>query len=107
MATNTPPGGDAGRQLVGKVTPAERDEIKALFERKNGLTELFRSLLNVDPAELEASGLYDRLVKDMGEVSTRFQQWWDEKSRQHQWTSAKGGQWQIDFETCEVFLQLQ
>ena len=105
MATNTPPGGDAGRQVVGKVTPAERDEIKILFERKNGLTELFRSLLNVNPAELEASGLYDRLVKDMGEVSTRFQSWWDSMGRKHEWQSISGYHWEIDFDTCDIYLR--
>ena len=28
------------RKVVGQVTPEERNEIQALFERKNGLTEL-------------------------------------------------------------------
>lgn len=28
------------RTIVGKVSPIERDEIQALFERRNGLEEL-------------------------------------------------------------------
>ena len=32
------------KKLVGKVTEQERDQIKALFERKNGLTELLKSI---------------------------------------------------------------
>ena len=28
------------RKLVGQVTPEERNEIQALFERRNGLNEL-------------------------------------------------------------------
>ncbi len=50
---------------VGKVTAAERDEIKRLFERRNGLLELLRGIS--DPAH----PLYDRLVQDMGETATR------------------------------------
>lgn len=84
---------------VGKVTEAERDEIKRLFERKNGLLELLRSIS--DPAH----PLYDRLVQDMGETATRFQKWWDEKSRQNGWKGEAGGQWEIDFDTCEIFLK--
>ena len=30
------------KKEVGRVTPEERDEIKALFERKNGIMELTR-----------------------------------------------------------------
>lgn len=30
------------KKLIGKVTPTERDEIRSMFERKNGLTELFK-----------------------------------------------------------------
>jgi CXXX repeat modification system protein len=91
-------------EIIGKVTPGERDEIKSLFERKNGLIELFRSLAGAGPAELEKSGLYDRLVKDMGEVSTMFQAWWDGKSKKYKWPGKPGYKWQIDFDTCEIFM---
>ena len=87
------------RVAVGKVTETERDEIKRLFERKNGLLELLRGIS--DPAH----PLYDRLVQDMGETATRFQKWWDEKSRQYGWKGEAGGQWEIDFDTCEIFLK--
>ena len=52
---------------VGQVTPEERNEIQRLFERRNGLTELAK-VLTPDNEEL-----YERLVRDMGETSTRFQ----------------------------------
>lgn len=85
------------RKLTGKVTPAERDEIKMLFERKNGLTELFKSLD-------KDSGLYDRLVHDMGSVSTKFKNWWSEKAKKYKWDNKKGHHWEIDFETCEIYI---
>ena len=32
------------RKLIGSVSEQERDEIRTLFERKNGLNELFKVL---------------------------------------------------------------
>ena len=88
----------ARREVVGRITEAERDEIKALFERKNGLAELFRGLP-------EAAPLYDRIVQDMGATATKFQQWWDEKSRQYKWKGTAGHHWEVDFEACEILLK--
>ena len=86
------------KEKVGIVTTEERNEIQQLFERKNGLNELAK-ILTPDNAEL-----YEKLVKDMGETGTRFQQWWDSMSQKYQWESAPNGNWEINFETCEIFL---
>jgi CXXX repeat modification system protein len=86
------------KKLVGKVTERERDEIKTLFERKNGLIELCKVITE------ENSFLYERLVTDMGKTTTLFQKWWDEKSIQYNWENRKGSSWEIDFTTCEIFL---
>lgn len=86
------------RKIVGQVTPEERDEIQKLFERKNGLTELAK-ILTVDNGEL-----YEKLVKDMGETGTKFQQWWDTKAKQYDWESSPNGNWEINFQTCEITL---
>ena len=61
----------ATRKVVGQVTPEEKNEIQKLFERRNGLNELAK-ILTADNAEL-----YEKLVKDLGETSTKFQAWWD------------------------------
>ena len=87
------------KKIVGKVTPEERDEILALFERKNGLNELALLLNSSSDQEL-----YEKLVMDLGETSLRFQRWWDTKAKQYCWESVKGGNWEIDFDTCEIFL---
>ena len=89
------------KKLVGKVTTEERDEIQSLFERRNGLTELAK-ILSVDNAEL-----YEKLVKDMGETGTKFQQWWDSMAQKYNWESCEGGNWEINFESCEIFLICQ
>lgn len=86
------------RKLVGHVTPEERAEIQALFERKNGLMELAK-IVNSDNVDL-----YEKLVKDMGETSTKFQQWWDTKAKQYSWESHPHGNWEINFQTCEITL---
>ena len=86
------------RKIVGQVTPEERDEIQKLFERKNGLTELAK-IVTADNNEL-----YEKLVKDMGETGTKFQQWWDEKAKQYNWESHPNGNWEINFQTCEITL---
>ena len=80
------------------MTPEERNEIQTLFERRNGLNELAK-ILTADNAEL-----YEKLVKDMGETGTRFQQWWDTMAAKYQWESAENGNWEINFDTCEIFL---
>ncbi len=83
---------------TGQVTPQERDEIQALFERRNGLNELAR-ILTADNTEL-----YERLIKDLGETGTKFQEWWDRMSKKYQWESADDGNWEIDFSTCDIYL---
>lgn len=47
------------RKLIGQVTVEEKNEIQAIFERKNGLNELAQ-IISVDNKEL-----YEKLVKDL------------------------------------------
>ena len=86
------------KEKVGQVTIEERNEIQQLFERKNGLNELAKILTPDNDA------LYQKLVKDMGETGTKFQNWWDRMSQQYKWKSNPNGHWEINFDTCEIFL---
>lgn len=86
------------KKEVGIVTIDEKNEIQALFERKNGLNELAK-ILTSDNVEL-----YNRLVADMGATVTKFQGWWDRMGSKYQWESADNGNWEIDFNTCKIFL---
>ncbi|HEY5123615.1 MAG TPA: CXXX repeat peptide modification system protein [Ignavibacteria bacterium] len=90
--------------LVGKVTSQERNEIKDLFERKNGLIELTKSLADSNQKSFSEGPLYNKLVKDMSVTSTRFQLWWDGMGKKYKWKGKEGYSWRIDFETCEIFL---
>lgn len=86
------------KKNVGQVTQEEKNEIQTLFERRNGLNELAK-IVTADNADL-----YEKLVKDLGETSTKFQSWWDRMARKYEWESVEGGNWEINFETCEIFL---
>ena len=86
-------------KIVGKVTETEKNEIQALFERRNGLNELAQ-ILTADNTEL-----YEKLVKDMGKTGTEFQNWWDTMSRKYQWESSPNGHWSNDFESCNIYLE--
>lgn len=83
---------------VGIVSLEERDIIQSLFERKNGLTELAKIL----PPDNEV--LYEKLIKDLGETSVKSQTWWNQMSQKYSWESLENGNWEINFETCEIFL---
>jgi hypothetical protein len=86
------------KKLIGQVTPEEKNEIQTLFERRNGLNELAK-ILTADNAEL-----YEKLVKDLGETGAKFQGWWDRMAEKYQWESTENGNWEINFDTSEIYL---
>lgn len=86
------------KKVIGQVTTEERNEIQTLFERRNGLNELAHILTT------ENEDLYEKLVKDLGETGAKFQNWWNRMGEKYNWESAEGGNWEIDFETCNIYL---
>lgn len=86
------------KKKVGKVTTEERDAIQVLFERRNGLNELAKIVTPNNEI------LYEKLIKDLGETSSKFQNWWNRMGEKYNWESAEGGNWEINFETCEIYL---
>lgn len=66
------------KKVVGQVSELEKREIQILFERRNGLNELAK-ILTADNTEL-----YERLIKDLGETSIKFQKWWNQMSEKYQ-----------------------
>ena len=83
---------------VGQVTVEERNEIQALFERRNGLNELAKIVT------ADNTALYEKLVRDLGETGTKFQNWWDMMAEKYHWESSENGNWEINFDTCEIYL---
>lgn len=86
------------KKIVGQVTVEEMTEIQTLFERRNGLNELAK-IVTADNTEL-----YEKLVKDLGETGTKFQNWWKRMADKYQWESSENGNWEINFNTCEITL---
>ena len=89
------------KKNVGIVTAEERDEIQKLFRRHSGLADLAK-IVTADNDEL-----YEKVVNDLGDTNTRFQDWWNKKGEKYNWESAENGRWQINFDTCEIFLVTQ
>lgn len=88
------------KKLVGKVTEEEKCEIQLLFERKNALKELACILTE------DNQMLYEKLLKDISETSSRFQSWWDRMSEQYKWERTDNGHWEIDFSSNEIYLSV-
>lgn len=86
------------KKIVGQVTTEEKNEIQTLFERRNGLNELAK-IVTADNTEL-----YEKLVKDLGETGAKFQNWWKRMADKYQWESSENGNWEINFDTCEITL---
>lgn len=83
---------------IGQVTEMERDEIQALFERKNGLEELAKILPNDNPE------MYERIIKDMSDSKSRFHAWWSSMAEKYGWVNDVNANWHIDFQTCKIFI---
>lgn len=86
------------KKIICRVTEEEKNEIQALFERRNGLNELSQILT------VENEALYEKLVKDLGETGAKFQNWWNRMGEKYNWESVEGGNWEIDFDTCNIYL---
>ena len=89
------------KKKVGIVTLEERDEIQKLYKRHSGLVDLAK-IVSADNVEL-----YEKVGWDLGETKTKFQDWWNKKGEKYNWESAEDGRWQINFETCEIYLVTQ
>ncbi|WP_307768668.1 CXXX repeat peptide modification system protein [uncultured Bacteroides sp.] len=86
------------KKIIGKVTSDEKNEIQKLFERRNGLYELAKIIT------IDNNNLYEKLVNDLGETESSFQNWWNTMSDKYKWESVEDGNWEIDFETCNIYL---
>ena len=86
------------KKVVGQVTEKEKKQIQRLYERKNALAELAKIITAEDDA------LYEKIINDMGETNTKFQQWWDSMAQKYKWESKPNGRWEINFYNCEVYL---
>ena len=99
-----PPAANSDRQQVGRVMPVERDVVLRLHERRAGLNELVLSLQ--ESPLLANPAFYDKVVADLGQAVRGIADWWSEKAAKYGWKPVPGQHWSIDFETCDIFLNL-
>lgn len=91
------------KKLIAKISESERDEIRSLFERKGSLIELFKTF---DGEENEQSNkLFNKVVNELSITNRAYNDWFASKAKEHNWEDIPGKSWQIDFETCDVFLE--
>lgn len=92
------------KEKVGIVTELEKEEIKKLYDRKNALNELIPALNSDLLSQIQKDELYEKVITDIGNTTSSFQFWWNDKASKYNWKSVESGNWNIDFETNEIFL---
>ncbi|MDR3141389.1 MAG: CXXX repeat peptide modification system protein [Tannerellaceae bacterium] len=88
---------------IGQVSEQEKEEIRALSNHKNTLIELSK-IIEVNDGNRPQ---YEKSVKDIVEASICFQQWWDDMETKYQWKKHPAGNWEIDFQTNNVYLVVE
>lgn len=90
--------------VIGCVTPEEAASIKFLTARKAEIKGQLKRLIDMDKEELYCH-LYDILIREMCEVSTACEQWWDEKYEKYQWDNIVGDEIEINYDNGEILLK--
>lgn len=95
------------REIVGTVSEEEKNEILNLFERKLGIEELAYTLESDLLSPDKKEGMQDKMISELGKVKLMLQDWWDKMYVKYQWKSIDGYRWNIDFQTCEIYITKQ
>lgn len=91
------------KEIIGSVTNEEKNQLRELFEMKLGLNELFKTL-NENYNDEAYKNLYQKIVKETGQNMMDLQLWWKNKSEKYNWKSGGNSNWEINFETNEIYL---
>ena len=76
-------------QLFLNKTQQERTETKIM----NALLACYQEVKNLE-----------KVVIELGATNMKFQKWWSDMAQKYGWESAEGGNWEIDFDTCDIYL---
>jgi CXXX repeat modification system protein len=93
------------REKVGMVTDEEKEQVLKLYERRIALKELLMTVNNPGMSHEKTEQLYEKIVADTGRTSVIFDKWWRDMAKKYMWESAPNGQWNIDFDTNEIYLE--
>lgn len=89
------------KKFIGKVTLEEKREIQKLFERRNGLKEL-SIILNAEESELN-----EKFNQDVVDTDVKYRAWWNKMAKKYHWEYVSNGSWEVNFETCNVYLNIK
>lgn len=85
------------RIKIGEVSVMESNLLYGIFKHLNSLEELDLIITDTDEE-------YMRFQEDLQLTRMKFHLWWDTMSESYGWDGHENGHWEIDFETCEIFL---
>lgn len=88
-------------KLLGTITAEESEYVRKLLGRKDALKELAQII----PAqEKNKDNLYERIIDDMAETSTKIEVWWKETSKKYGWSYDASDRWYLNVESNEISL---
>ena len=91
-------------KMVGKVSEHEKDGIMSLFERMHGIEELQNTFDNDFLSPEQKVEMQLKMDTEYKKASIDSQNWWDTMYEKYKWKSIDGHIWNIDFNTCEIYL---
>ena len=92
-------------RLLGTLEENEKNEIEKIYYRRVTLENMILVLQERgNMEESESEGLYQRLVQDMSETIKGMRDWWDKTSKCHEWEYRQENNWEVKFDSGEVYL---
>jgi CXXX repeat modification system protein len=91
-------------QVIGKITESEKEEINQLYLKKTALMELLYGIKNIKRFDENIDELYEKVVKDLGETTEQYTNWFASKKEKYQWETHANYSFTVLFKTNEVAL---
>lgn len=91
------------RQMLGRVSDGERDDIRRIHERRTALQELLLTLDSPDLSPAQRQVLQTGIEEDLARTTARFEGWWQTVGVKYHLDRAGHGGWMLDFETQEIW----
>lgn len=92
------------KEVVGKVSEEEKNEVMTIFERIKGIEELTYTFESDLMSEEEKKKMSEKMTVEKEKALQSMQQWWNKMHEKYQFKSVDGMSWSIDFQTCEILL---
>ena len=84
------------KHYIGRIDVCDIREVEPLIERLAGLEELL--LVDID------GELKQKIVLEVDEIKKQKRQWWIRSIAKYNWDCDSDSEWEIDFETGELWI---